>query len=352
MKEKDFRIRIWIKALLRMIAKTDWRNKKELIENLQLVYGFCFSGIHLLKRAKYVKRSKAPILIAIVRDEIERMELFLEHYRLIGIEHFVIADNGSNDGTLEYLLQQNDIDVFYIGSKFRNGRKEGWINRLMYFYGFHRWYLIVDADELLEWPERKEYALVNVIKVLELNKINRAGAIMLDMYSAGGMYKYDLKSDKNVKLYFDSDTYTEISDGDKIFLTGGPRKRIYNMDCYLSKYPLVYLNEGEILINAHYWYPYFCFNDYPFIFGLLHYKLLSKTDLKKVKQYVSEQNHVNHSYEYKCYLEQYKRRNIYFYYEASVPYGSSEDLSYVRYIKKISEFDDKKKNVGKGNLVT
>lgn len=338
---KENRMKMWIKSLWRMIGETNWHNKKEVTENLQLVYGFIFSNIDCMKRVKRRKKNGTPILIAIVRDEMERIESFLEHYRLIGIEHFVIADNGSKDGTLEYLLQQEDIDVFCIKSKFKNGRKEGWLNKLMFFYGYRRWYLIVDADEILEWPEREEYTLENVINILEVRSISRAGAIMIDMYSNGAMFTRDQKENIYSNLYFDCDTYFEISDGDKTIYTGGPRKRVYNMVCYLSKYPLIYLKEGELLVSSHYWYPYHRFEDYPFIFGLLHYKFLTKKDLSKIKQYVSEGNHVNHSYEYKCYLEQYKRRNINLYYDNGVKYEGPKSLYSVKYIKRISEFYSK-----------
>lgn len=342
-KKSRTRIEIWKKVLLQIIMESDWGNQKELCENFQLVYGFFFSKIKLIKRRKDRKKGKLPILITIVRDERERIGIFLDYYRELGIDHFVIADNGSKDGTLEYLLQQKDVDVFYIKDNFRNGRKEGWINKLMYLYGFHRWYLIVDADELLEWPERKAFDLLQVLRMLEACKISRAGALMIDMYTNGSMFESDLTGGMNSNLYFDSDTYAKIREGKKIIWTGGPRKRVYDMDCYLSKYPLIYLKEGEVLINSHYWYPYHCYVDYPFIFGLLHYKFFTKTDLEKVKQYVKEENHVSHSYEYKCYLEQYNKGNANFYYDGAVKYSDPESLYYVKHIKRISDLKVREK---------
>lgn len=331
------RRKIWCKTLWHMLLQSDWNNRFEIRENIKLLNGFLFSDIKLIKRAERAKKSKMPILIAIVRDEIERIPMFLEHYRKIGINHFVIADNGSEDGTLEYLIKEKDVDVFYIKSRFKNGRKEGWINKLLYLYGFHRWYLIADADELLEWPERTIYSLKRVMGILESKGINRAGALMVDMYMKGNLFENELNHDINNHLYFDSDSYTRMKDGTKTIYTGGPRKRAYNMECYLSKYPLVYLNEGELLISSHYWHPYNNFKDYPFIFALLHYKFLTPSDLKKIRQYVIEQNHVNNSYEYKSYLKHYNQNNRSLYDSNSVKFSDAGSLKKIKLIKLVSE---------------
>lgn len=334
--KKNNKKKIWRKALLKMLIESDWHNNKEIFFNLDLINGFCFQGIKLIKRKKRTKKNKMPILISVVRDEMERMPMFMEHYRKMGIEHFVIIDNNSKDGTLEYLTKQSDVDVFSVKRQWKSGRKLGWINKIMYLYGFCRWYLIVDADELMEWPERGAYPLQRVIKILESKNVKRAGALMVDLYTKGNLFEGEIGKDIDNELYFDCDTYTSMREGDKVIYIGGPRKRVYGVSCYLSKYPLIYLEEGELLICAHYMYPYNRFKDYPFIFALLHYKFLTVTDFDKVKRYVKEGNYVSNSYEYRCYLQQYKKGNKSFYYRYSEKYKSPESLNKIKLIKAIS----------------
>lgn len=333
-----YRVSKFRKLFFRMLEEKK-SSRKQFIENMQLLYGFYFSKISLIRKINNKKESEMPILITIVRDERERLEIFLEYYRSLGIEHFVVADNGSVDETVAYLLRQNDVDIFSIKGKFRNGRKEGWINRLMCLYGIGKWYLIVDADEFLEWSERGTYSLRQVLQILERNKIRRAGALMIDMYPKGEVYKSKIKKDFEMRLYFDTDTYSKFMEDGKVIFIGGPRKRLYGMECYLSKYPLIYMDGRQFLADAHYWYPYGRYSNCPFIFGLMHLKFLTKTDLKKVRQYVDEKNHVNHSYEYKCYLEQFNRGNRSFFYQDSARYEGSESLSKINVIKPISELD-------------
>lgn len=44
--------------------------------------------------------------------------------------------------------------------------------------------------------------------------------------------------------------HIRVRDGDMVIYKGGSRKRVYDMDCYLSKYPLIYLEEGDFLITG------------------------------------------------------------------------------------------------------
>lgn len=52
-------------------------------------------------------------LYTIVRDEMYFLPAFLDHYRSIGIEQFIILDDGSKDGSSEYLAAQSDCAVFH-----------------------------------------------------------------------------------------------------------------------------------------------------------------------------------------------------------------------------------------------
>ncbi|NEP41674.1 MAG: hypothetical protein F6K35_21555 [Okeania sp. SIO2H7] len=45
----------------------------------------------------------------VVRNESLRLPYFLSYHRQQGIDKFLIVDNGSNDETLAYLLQQPDV---------------------------------------------------------------------------------------------------------------------------------------------------------------------------------------------------------------------------------------------------
>ena len=41
-----------------------------------------------------------------------RLPWFLAHHRKLGVAHFLIIDNDSEDGTIEFLRQQPDVTLF------------------------------------------------------------------------------------------------------------------------------------------------------------------------------------------------------------------------------------------------
>jgi hypothetical protein len=48
------------------------------------------------------------LLVCCVRNELVRMPAFLEHYRRLGVRHFLVVDNQSTDGLEAYLAGQPD----------------------------------------------------------------------------------------------------------------------------------------------------------------------------------------------------------------------------------------------------
>jgi len=48
----------------------------------------------------------------IVRNEALRLPSTLRHHRSLGVHRFFVLDNGSTDGTLDYVLAQPDVHVF------------------------------------------------------------------------------------------------------------------------------------------------------------------------------------------------------------------------------------------------
>ena len=57
--------------------------------------------------------SPSDVLCFIVlRNEKVRLPFFLKYYRALGIKHFFIVDNGSTDGSTQYLAAQSDVSLW------------------------------------------------------------------------------------------------------------------------------------------------------------------------------------------------------------------------------------------------
>jgi hypothetical protein len=60
-------------------------------------------------------KSKDILLFSTVRNEEIRLPFFLDYYRNLGVNHFLIVDNNSSDGTVDYLSAAADISAWQTG---------------------------------------------------------------------------------------------------------------------------------------------------------------------------------------------------------------------------------------------
>jgi glycosyltransferase involved in cell wall biosynthesis len=121
-----------------------------------------------------------------VRDEMLRLPRTLEHYRSIGVSRFLVADNGSIDGSREFLLSQPDCHVFVTHNSYsESGFGVDWQNSLLDEYGMNHWCLLVDADEWFIYPGYESRPLPALVAHLEQSGAQGMFAFLLDMYSSG-----------------------------------------------------------------------------------------------------------------------------------------------------------------------
>ena len=104
--------------------------------------------------------------------------MLVDHYRTPGVVKFAIMDNGSDDGTFEWLLEQPDIDLYQCKRQYQTNVKEGWINRLISYYGFDRWSIVTDSDELAFYQNMETISLPDLTMRLE------RGFSTLDFYKS------------------------------------------------------------------------------------------------------------------------------------------------------------------------
>src|SRR5262249_47188260 len=103
-----------------------------------------------------------------VRNEILRLPRTFDHYRNIGVARFLVVDNGSTDGSREFLLDQPDCHVFVTHNSYAEaGCGVEWLHSLLDEYGMNRWCLVVDADEWFIYPGYEHQPLPALVRHLE-----------------------------------------------------------------------------------------------------------------------------------------------------------------------------------------
>lgn len=176
-------------------------------------------------------------LFAKVRNEALRLPFFLSYYRSLGVDRFFIIDNGSTDDTLDILSQNRDCHIFSTSelmSKSRCGID--WIQPLLDQFGQSRWCVIVDADELLVYPDSETVPLQKFCEELDDSHANAFPCYLLDMYPEGPIDNIKYKPGQpflDACPFFDESGYRWIHRRKKgptvgPTIVGGPRLRMFN----------------------------------------------------------------------------------------------------------------------------
>jgi hypothetical protein len=139
---------------------------------------------------------KAPVaVIACLRNEVQMLPLFLNHYRKLGVTAFLIADNGSDDGTLDLLLDAPDVALFSADTDYSQSHYGvAWQQALMSNFRVGKWSLMADADEFLVWSDDPMASLPALVARPEFRDRDAARVLMLDMYPAGPLADATLAS--------------------------------------------------------------------------------------------------------------------------------------------------------------
>lgn len=258
------------------------------------------------------------ILLGVFRDEDILLEYFIKYYKKIGITHFIMIDNGSQDGSFEYLLNIDaNIMLFQTFDSYSDSHfGTDWINHLLKKYCKNHWCLVVDIDELVYIDN-----INKLISNMKNENCHLCRFLLLDMYSKNNnKYKRgdDFLSHSN---YFDkyNDTYLKYSRpyprgtpqatarcGSRWEIYGGVRKRICNIRCCLMKNSLFFYNFFPIKLGNG----YHCLienqkeliiKEYSKLEFLLHFKFIKPNFNKFIETRIKNNQDWNNSSEYKAY---------------------------------------------------
>lgn len=308
----------------------------------------------------------------VVRNEGDRLPHLLDYHRRLGVERFFVCDNGSDDGSTDFLLSQGDCVVYHTAESFGEaGCGMNWINAMVARHGESGWCLFIDADELLVYPHAEKVGLGQFCRFLEKSGHEGMFATMVDMYADGPVADaVYVRGTPFVETcpYFDADYVVRQKASlpfSNRFLdveaVGGPRLRVFypryhRMNIWemavaramrnlrqhrlgkmigmqrsslgslppdITKVPLMRGKPGRRWATNHRTEPLAIA---PVTGALLHFKLFSTFD-EKARSEVSRGEHWDAGVEYRRYVALHeKRASVSFMYEKSRRYRSSGDL--------------------------
>lgn len=208
--------------------------------------------LELRSAASRTKRIKPDdiLVFSTLRNERVRLPFFLKYYRDLGVNHFLIVDNGSDDGSREYLADQPDVSLWTSTHSYKKSRfGADWLNWLQLRYGHQHWCLVVDPDEFFVYPFCDTRPIRALTDWLDASSIKSFPAMLLDMYPKGPLDAQPYREGKDpfeIAQYFDSGNYIfqRNSRFGNLWIQGGPRARTFFADApenapALNKIPLV-----------------------------------------------------------------------------------------------------------------
>lgn len=265
----------------------------------------------------------AVLAFACLRNERIRLPYFLRYYRDLGIGHFLIVDNGSTDGSRDYLAGQPDVSLWTTPDSYRAARYGmDWINALLRRHGHGHWALTVDPDEFFVYPYCDTRPIRALTDWLDNYGVRSFPAMLLDMYPKGPISLEPYREGQNpfeIASWFDGGNYMIARNPTlkNLWIQGGPRARLMFADRpldapSLNKIPLVrwhrsyaYVSSTHMLLPRGLNLTYDEWGGEKASGCLLHAKFIS-TLPAKVEEELGRQEHFAAGREYRAYAERLK----------------------------------------------
>lgn len=196
------------------------------------------------------------VIICLCYNEMLRLPDFLRHHRELGIAKFFFVDNGSTDGSYEYLLDQEDVCVFRSTKQYKE-YKAIWRKLIADRYAVGHWVLFADVDELFVYPGWPELDVEDLTQHLQKTGADAMFCTMVDMYSDKPIGQHPYKQGTSMLEhcpYFDGDGYWRLAVPLKdlkrfptppFHVYGGARMRLLRLD--QRRYALQRL--GQLIVS-------------------------------------------------------------------------------------------------------
>ncbi len=268
-------------------------------------------------RTEAIRRGQT-LVFTTLRNEKIRLPYFLDYYRRMGVDHFLIVDNDSTDGSREYLAEQPDVSLWTSKASYKRARfGVDWLNWLLKKYGHGHWCLIVDPDEFFVYPFCDTRRIKALTDWLDDSALRSFGAMLLDMYPKGPLDAQTYHEGQDpfeITAWFDSGNYMIEKNREyrNLWIQGGPRMRAFFADRpkqapALNKIPLVKWHRSYAYVSStHTLLPRKLNVTYDEWGGekasglLLHAKFLN-TFTTKAAEELERKQHYAGSQEYKAY---------------------------------------------------
>jgi hypothetical protein len=235
-----------------------------LVRRGGLAEAFAHYGLVRLDQHELPTAANEVVGCLIVRNQELRLPFALDFHRALGIDHFLVIDNGSEDGTLGYLASQPDVNVWSTTMAYRQANWGiTWMEVVLRSHRPQGWCLFVDPDELFTYAGDDRFSIPELTRRIEAEGSSAMPAPMLDCYSDKSVAESLAlvgQDPREVCPYFDRRWHHYVTENhgpfrNQLGLWGGARQRVFPKadNYYLSKVPLIRYHPGRILTGGQHY---------------------------------------------------------------------------------------------------
>ncbi len=193
---------------------------------------------------KDITKEQKIYLLCVFRDEEILLPYFIDYYKSIGVTHFIMIDNVSEDNGVAYLRELKDVNIVIYSAEgsFREAVFGSvWINELLNKYCIDQYCFVVDIDELFYINTNIYTNLHELIVSMESHGSNAIPCFLLDMYPKVTNNNYqkgeNFLEHSNYFDQYNTKFYQSHRVGKTIIpVAGGMRSRVFNKCVCLQKF--------------------------------------------------------------------------------------------------------------------
>jgi hypothetical protein len=274
------------------------------------------------RRVRYAKDE--AIVVCLAKNAAYHIGSFIDHYTQLGARHIVLLDNGSSDETVRLASARPGVSVFQTHLPFRGNNRRMRRYLVRRFARRDRWVLVVDVDELFDYPCSDRIDLCSLLRYLRGRGFTAMVAYMLDMLPERALAeidrslpikqafpRYDISAVRKLG-YFEPDGYhgerwvshNTVVNPEIGRYVGGIRSQKFDLpEVYLIKHPLM-LRDGKVRYVHQHFVDHAAVAD---ITGVLYHYKFTPDFRAKVDDAVENRQYANDSWEYQRYQKVLQR---------------------------------------------
>jgi hypothetical protein len=258
------------------------------------------------------------VVVCLVRDGRPYLTSFVEHYLSLGVKHIVFLDNGSSDDTVSAAQSYDNVTILRTDLPFKD-YKNDMRRYLITRFGWGRWILYVDIDELFDYPYSDVVSLSSFLRYLTKKSYTAVVAQMLNMFPEKPVLNAATRKDEPLKelhRFYDISNIrtqdysshntlhqlsnTQVSDEIEVY-RDGINRTLFGHRSLLTKHPLMFVDHDmRPLFGSEHWVGGARIAD--ITCALFHYKFIGDF-YKRAVRAVEEESYARNSRKYKMLLD-------------------------------------------------